>query len=263
MRRMLPVLILAPLLLLGGCDAFFTNVFEGLYTLEVPSAAELGTLPVSDLERLAEDDQFFEELAGDPAKEDAVLENLDNYFGPEGDGTVDTPEEQRAAALHAEVLLRTSGAFDILSGNSFSALQNTLDQFELAAESEYPNLIASLVLDLFDGRTPDVAEIGVMLTALTDAWAAYQAIGAGLDAGASLDPDLNAGEILQFAAVGAVVQGAAVTAPMGADLADLIDTALRGGDVSGFTITFTAPGIADGDPLHELMVAAGFDPEQI
>ena len=259
MRRMLPVLILAPLLLLGGCDAFFTNVFEGMYKLEVPSSAELLTLPLSDLERLAEDDQFFEELAEDSDKLDAVTLNLDGQF----DASADTPEEQRAAALYAEVLLRTSGAFDILSGNSFSALQNTLDQFELAAESEYPNLIASLVLDLFEGRTPDVAEIGVMLTALTDAWVAYQAIGAGLDAGASLDPDLNAGEILQFAAVGAVVQGAEVTAPMGADLADLIDTALRGGDVSGFTITFTAPGIADGDPLHELMVAAGFDPEQI
>lgn len=259
MRGKLPALILAPLILLGGCDAFFTNVFEGLYTLEVPSAAELGTLPVSDLERLAEDDQFFEELAGNDEKEQAVLDNLEARFN---DGTANDPEEQRAAALYAEVLIRTSGAFDVLGDDSISAMENILDQFELAAESEYPDLAASLVLDLFDGRTPDVAEIGVMLTALTDAWGAYQAIGAGLAAGASLDPDLNAGEILQFAAVGAVVQGAAVTAPTGADLADLIDTALRGGDVSGFTITFTAPGIADGDPLHELMVAAGVDPEQ-
>ncbi len=260
MRGKLPVLILAPLLLLGGCDAFFTNVFEGMYTLEVPSQAELLTLPLSDLERLAEDPQFFDALAGDPAKEQAVLDNLAPQFV---DGTADTPEEQKAAALYAEVLLRTSGTFDILGGGSFSALADTLDQFELAAEAEYPNLISSLVMDLFDGRTPDLAEIDTMLTSLGDAWSAYQAIGAGLAGGASLDPSLNAGDMLVFAAVGAVVQGAVVTDPPGQDLADLIDTALQGGDVSGYTITFTAPGVADGDPLYELMMAAGFDPADL
>ena len=259
MKRTLPALILAPILLLGGCDAFFTNVFEGLYDLKVPSSAELQTLPLADLERLAEDPQFFDALAGDPSKEQAVLDNLAPRFS---DGTAETPEEQRAAALYAEVMLRTSGAFDILSGNSFSALQNTLDQFELADESEYPDLVASLVLDLFDGKTPDVTEIREMLTSLSEAWTAYEAIGTGLAAGAPLDSSLNAGDMLVFAAGGAVVRGATVTVPEHNDLADLIHAALQGGGVSGFTLTFTAPGIEDGDPLFELMTAAGFDPEQ-
>ncbi|NLJ45017.1 MAG: hypothetical protein GX430_00430 [Treponema sp.] len=51
--------------------------------------------------------------------------------------------------------------------------------------------------------------------------------------------------------------------PPGGDLADLIDTALRGGAVSGYTISFTPPGVAVGDPLYELMMAADFDPARL
>ena len=205
-RKTAAVLLCLPLLL-GGCDAFFTNVFEGLAPLKVPSASELGSLPMPELERLAEDPDFFAALAADPEKLDAVKTSLFAKF----DVIADTPEEQRAAALYAEVLLKTSGVFGVLADDAFSALSGVLDQFETAAGSEYPGLAASLALDLFDGRTPTLAVIQGMLDALSEAWSAYRAIGDGLAVGAALDSSLNAGDMLVFAALGALLDGVAVT----------------------------------------------------
>jgi len=248
---MLPVLILAPLLLLGGCDAFFTNVFEGLYTLEVPSAAELGTLPVSDLERLAEDDQFFEELAGDPAKEDAVLENLDNYFGPEGDGTVDTPEEQRAAALYAEVLLRTSGADRVVAGLAgYLASADGFDQLETNPGPE--------LAELFGESLRTLAEIEAMVAALDAAWDAYAAIGAGL-ATSPLDESLNAGDIAFGAALAAALKGVTVTS--GQTDAEYIYASIQG-TAGGMSADFSTTVLSDTE-MDYLFLAAGFDPADL
>ncbi len=250
MRGKLPVLILAPLLLLGGYDAFFTNVFAGLAPLEVPSSAELQTLPLSDLERLAEDPQFFEELAGDSAKEDAVLENLDDYFGPEGDGMVDTPEEQRATALYAEVLLRTSGADRIVSGLAgYLASADGFDQFESDP--------GSALADLFGESLPTLEEIEAMVAALNSAWNAYAAIGAGLDT-APLDDSLNAGDIAFGAALAAALQGVTLTG----SLAGYIFDAIYMNPLDEYDPVSFSDVALTGTAMDNLLAAAGFDPEQ-
>lgn len=251
MRGKLPALILAPLLLLGGCDAFFTNVFEGLYTLEVPSAAELGTLPVSDLERLAEDDQFFEELAGDPAKEAAVLDNLEDYFNP-GDGTVDSPEEQRAAALYAEVLIRTSGADTIVAGLANFAAEDGFDELESGD-------IGAALADLFGESLPTLEEIEAMVAALDSAWDAYAAIGEGIPGGVGLDSSLNAGDLAFNAALAAALQGVTVTS--GQSTAEYIFAAVQG-DTTGFTATFS-DAVLIGTEMDNLLAAAGIDPADL
>lgn len=252
MRGKLPALILAPLLLLGGCDAFFTNVFEGLYTLEVPSAAELGTLPVSDLERLAEDDQFFEELAGDPAKEAAVLDNLDDRFDPTGSDPADTPEEQKAAALYAEVLIRTSGADTIVAGLANFAAEDGFDELESGD-------IGAALADLFGESLPTLAEIEAMVAALDSAWDAYAAIGEGIPGGVGLDSSLNAGDLAFNAALAAALQGVTVTS--GQSTAEYIFAAVQG-DTTGFTATFS-DAVLIGTEMDNLLAAAGIDPADL
>ncbi len=248
MRRTLPVLILAPLLLLGGCDAFFSNVFEGLYKLEVPSAAELGTLPVSDLERLAEDDQFFEELAGDPAKEQAVLDNLEPRFN---DGTANDPEEQRAAALYAEVLNRTSGADRVVAGLAgYLASADGFDQLELDP--------GAALAELFGETLPTLAEIEAMVAALDTAWDAYAAIGAGIPAGVGLDPSLNAGDLAFGAALAAALKDVTITS--GQTIAEYVYASIQG-TAGGMTADFDST-VLEGSAMDNLFLAAGFDPEQ-
>jgi hypothetical protein len=251
MRGKLPALILAPLLLLGGCDAFFSNVFEGLYTLEVPGAAELETLPVSDLERLAEDPAFFDALAGDSVKEAAVLDNLEDYFNP-GDGTVDSPEEQRAAALYAEVLIRTSGADRIVAGLAgYLAGADGFVQFE----SDPGPALA----ELFGESLPTLAEIEAMVTALDAAWVAYAAIGDGLGS-APLDESLNAGDLAFGAALAAALKG--VSLPL-ATLDDYIYDAISGNDLTGYgAVTFDGT-VLEGSEMDNLLAAAGFDPADL
>ncbi len=252
MRGKLPALILAPLLLLGGCDAFFTNVFAGLAPLEVPSAAELGTLPVSDLERLAEDDQFFEELAGDPAKEAAVLDNLDDRFDPTGSDPADTPEEQKAAALYAEVLLRTSGADTIVAGLANFAAEDGFDELESGD-------IGAALAGLFGESLPTLAEIEAMVAALDLAWDAYAAIGEGIPGGVGLDSSLNAGDLAFNAALAAALQGVSVTS---GTVAEMIYDASRGFDVTGYGAAFDGT-LLEGTAMDNLLAAAGFDPADL
>jgi len=248
MSRKLAVIFLVPLLLLGGCDAFFDNVFEGLYTLEVPSAAELGTMAVADLERLAEDPDFFEALSADPAKEQAVLDNLAPQFS---DGTADTPEEQRAAALYAEVLLRTSGADGIVAGLAgYLASADGFAQFDTDP--------SAALSGLFGQSLPTLAEIEAMVTALDRAWDAYEAIGAGLGT-APLDESLNAGDLAFNAALAAALQGVTVTS--GGTLAEFIHASIQG-TAGGFTATFEDD-IFSEPAMSNLLSAAGIDPSDL
>lgn len=252
MRGTLPALVLAPLLLLGGCDAFFTNVFEGLAPLEVPSASELETLPVSDLERLAEDDRFFEELAADSAKETAVLDNPDDQFDPTGVDPVDTPEEQRAAALYAEVLIRTSGADRIVADLAgYLAEADGFDQFESDPGPE--------LAELFGESLPTLAEIEDMVAALDAAWDAYAAIGDGLGS-APLDESLNAGDLAFNAALAAALQG--VSLPL-ATLDDYIYDAISGNDLTDYGAVAFDGTVLEGSEMDNLLAAAGFDPADL
>lgn len=247
MKRKLPALILAPFLLLGGCDAFFSNVFEGLYTLDVPSSAELLTLPLSDMERLAEDPQFFDALSADSEKLDVVKMNLSGQY----DATADTPEEQRAAALYAEVVLRTSGADRIVAGLAgYLASADGFDQFELDP--------GAALADLFGESFPTLEEIEAMVAALNSAWNAYAAIGAGLDT-APLDDSLNAGDLAFNAALAAALQGVSVTT---GTVAEMIYDASRGLDISGYGVEPFNNTILTGTAMGNLLSAAGFDPEQ-
>jgi len=248
MRRTLPALFLVSLLLLGGCDVFFTNVFEGLYDLKVPSSSELQTLPLADLERLAEDPDFFDALAADPAKEQAVLDNLAPQFS---DGTADTPEEQRAAALYAEVLLRTSGADEIAAGLASFAAGDGFDELENGD-------IGAALADLFGDSLPTLAEVEDMVEALDRAWDAYAAIGAGLGT-APLDESLNAGDLAFNAALAAALQGVTVTS--GQSTAEYILAAIHG-DTTGFTAAFSDAALT-GAAMDNLLSAAGFDPSDL
>lgn len=247
MRRTLPALLLLPLMLLGGCDAFFTNVFEGMYTLKVPGASELQTLPLSDLERLAEDPAFFDALAGDYEKEQAVLDNLEARFN---DGTANDPEEQRAAALYAEVLLRTSGADRVVAGLAgYLASADGFDQLETNPGPE--------LAELFGASLPTLAEIEAMVTALNLAWDAYAAIGAGLTT-APLDDSLNAGDIAFGAALAAALQGVTLTG----SLAGYIFDAINMNPLDEYDPVSFSDAALTGTAMDNLFLAAGFDPEQ-
>ena len=239
---------------LSGCDIMFTNVFEKLAPLKVPSASELSTLSTDEIQRLAEDPDFFDQLADDPAKQAAVLDNLDDKFS---DGTADTPEEQKAAALYAEIQLKTSGADDVIArligvltgGDGFDQLDTD------------PSV---LLADLFEESLPTPEEIQAMVTALHNSWAAYNAIGAGLGT-SSLDESLNAGDIAMSAALAAALEGIERNNVQlsSEELSNYIYDSIQGNDLAGYgSVTFNDSYLM-GDAIDNLLSAAGLDPSDM
>lgn len=263
MKSKLTGFVLAALLLAGlsGCDAMFTNVFEKLAPLKTLSTSDLESMSVDEIEKYAEDDDFYNQLAEDPAKLDAVLTNLEGQF----DETADTAEEQKAAALYAEILLKTSGAFDVVNNLVEATLSGALEDLVNAADTGTPDELAAamedLITELFGGQAPTQAEVLNMVDALADSWTAYQAIGAGLAGGAELDGSLNAGDMAFCAVVGAFMSGVEITdgSSNPVDLSVYISEVLDGDDVSGYEVAFTEPGTEENDPLYEIFNAAGID----
>ena len=195
-------LILLPLLLLGGCSALFDfNLFKalGLDKTAAPKASDYQG--AGGLDKLADDlssPAVIEALKNDPAAKaelEAFLQGLIT-------GGVDTPEEQQAALLFADLELKTTSGEEFVN-NIVTALMSSID-----TSVKVVDLLKSIIpADVAGDKTKFTA----MITGLLSANAMYFALGQGIDSdaggdgvvdpGKSLPPGANVGDIAQKAGV--------------------------------------------------------------
>ncbi len=215
-------LILLPLLLLAGCSALFDfNLFRDLGLDKTAAPTPSDYQGAGGLDRLAEDlssPAVIEALKDDPAAKEALVTFLEGLII----GDVDTPEEQQAAILLADLELKTT------SGEEF--VNN------IVTEMMAPIDTSVKVVDLLRKIIPaDVAGDKVKFTALIEgllaANSSYLKLGRSIDSdpapdgdgvvdpGKSLPPGANAGDIAQKAGVAflmsAIVAAVEIAGSMG------------------------------------------------
>lgn len=266
-------LILLPLLLLGGCSALLDfNLFKalGLDKTTAPKASDYQG--AGGLDKLADDlssAAVIEALKNDPAAKadlEAFLQGLIT-------GGADTPEEQQAALLFADLELKTTSGEEFVN-NIVTALMTPIDT-------------SVKVIDLLKTIIPadvagDKAKFTAMFTGLLSANAMYFALGQGIDSdaggdgvvdpGKSLPPGANAGDIAQKAGVAFLanaivtkVDDAALPTPDVADAITQMYYLLYDQTNPGFTISpdltmpnpFSTPGPAGLNAVKALYNAAG------
>jgi len=247
MKRWTLRLALLSASLLASCDAFFeTNPFKdaGLGQLKVPSASSLSSASLSELESYAESSAFFEELKDNADKQDAVVANLEDQYATSSDpATV-----QGAAALCAEVLLKTSGAFDLVNGVFAAADEIAGIDFDAMSSTDITTFVeAALPAEILE----DEASFKEAILALLRADEAYDALGTsiGADGLSGVDPTLS----VQGAIVAALVDG--VPGASDTAKADALWAALQGTALP----SYTAPDFGSSTPLGAIVDAAGID----
>ena len=225
------VFLILPLVFLAGCSAFFDfNLYRdlGLDTTAAPRASDYAG--AGGLDQLAEDlssPAVIEALKADPAAKADLVSFLDGIMN--GDGTVDSPEEQQAAILLADLELKTTNGEEFVN-NIVTVLMAPFDpgvKIEDLLRSIIPAEVAN-----------DRPKFTAMIAGLISANEAYFALGHSIDnsptpdgivdADKSLPPGVNAGDIAQKAAIAflanaIVVEVDEANAPAASDVPDAIN----------------------------------------
>jgi len=225
------VFLILPLVFLAGCSAFFDfNLYRdlGLDKTAAPRASDYAG--AGGLDQLAEDlssPAVIEALKADPAAKADLVSFLDGIMN--GDGTVDSPEEQQAAILLADLELKTTNGEEFVN-NIVTVLMAPFDpgvKIEDLLRSIIPAEVAN-----------DRPKFTAMIAGLISANEAYFALGHSIDnsptpdgivdADKSLPPGVNAGDIAQKAAIAflanaIVVEVDEANAPAASDVPDAIN----------------------------------------
>lgn len=220
-------LILLPLLLLAGCSALFDfNLYRdlGLDKTAAPTPADYAG--AGGLDKLAEDlssPAVIEALKDDPAAKAA----LELFLIGQISGAVDQPEEQQAAILLADLELKTTGGEEFVN-NIVTAMMAPIDTSQSVVA-----LLQSIVPPEVAGNK---AAFTAMISGLLAANEMYLALGQSIDvdgdglvdAGKSLPPGANAGDIAQKAAVAFLAKA----------IVGAVDTTASGGEVEAIDQMF-------------------------
>jgi hypothetical protein len=191
-------LLIAPLLLLAGCSAFFG--FNAYSSLDKPPAPKLSDYTgASGLSKLASDlssPAVVAALASDTSTTQQVEAWLQTTYLS---GPLTTPDQQLAAALYSDLNLKTTAGAQLVN-NVVSAL---------ITNPPSGNIASVLQSILPPGCLSDQATFSAMVSGLLNANASYILLG-----GSSLSPvppGLNMGDIAQKAAVSCMMN-AVITA---------------------------------------------------
>ena len=176
MRRAIPVVLLLPVLLLAGCSAMFDfNLFKdlGLDPVAAPTPADYAG--AGGLDSLAADlssPAVIDALKADPAATAALETFLEDLISGGATAGVDTPEEQQAAILLADLDLKTTNGEEFVN-NIVTVLMTPYDPTVKIAD-----LLASIM-------PPEVANnptaFAAMINGLLGANDAYFALGQSID----------------------------------------------------------------------------------
>lgn len=231
------VLVVAAALVLSGCPNMFTmNLFAGLAGPQQPDVSKLREMPEEEaIQRLSEDatsPQFYENLSNDEAQGGTAKEELLGYLeevytgDDDGDGAPDppdSPEEQKAALLAADVHLKTTDG-DKVVDNVINTVFTLMDQGSAEDDGEHDDGSATdggteedpvkeaqdVMKSLFqkeDGSDPSPEEFTKTLDALAKAADAYKAFGSSL----KQDPDSGEWNYPDETNIGSVAQSAMVS----------------------------------------------------
>jgi len=238
-------------LCLSSCDAFFeTNLFKeaGLGQVELPSASELSTMSVSEIEDISDSPEFYDQLADDSSKKAAVSGNLQTQYQTSSD-----PETiQSAAALYAEIQLKTTDGFDVVNGIFDAVSQMASVDFDAMSSSDITTLVEAA---LPAGILSDETRFKEAIVALLAAGDAYDALGASIGA-SGLASGVDATTFVQAAVLAELVDG--VGGASDTAKADALWTALQG----GASPSYTAPTFDSGTPVYTIITASGIDLSQ-
>ncbi len=186
------------LVFLGGCAQLFEfNLFSALDGVRLPDKASLEAMPTGEaldyLEEQLSSPKFTDALVNDPDALGDVTAYLD-----EARGNADTPEEQRATVLYADLKLKTTGGEEVVN-NVTSLLTGDIGNLNFSDQTSVEDFLSSIMgtiipPDLLDSR----AAFDELLTGFQDAWGAYDQLGANLPANPPPD-SINMGDVAQKA----------------------------------------------------------------
>lgn len=194
--------LLVAVLLVAGCSAMFDfNLFKdlGLDPVAAPTPADYaGT---GGLDRLAADlasPAVIDALIADPTAAAALESYLEGIVG----GTVDSPEEQQAAILLADLELKTTNGEELVN----NIVDTLLDPGTDFSSVNVRDLLLSIVpAEVANNRPAFTAMINGLLEANSSYFALGQYIDVNkdglMDADKSLPPGSNGGDIAQKATV--------------------------------------------------------------
>jgi len=263
-------LALASIFLLGSCDAILGfNLFEGMVQAGVVGNIEKAET-ADDYMAESDADNFIEALEEAGKVEEAVAA-LEDVYDPDGDPDTpppgDTAGAQEAAAVAAEILIYTTPA-GVVVDNIIEAIAGD----PAALDVEDPAALIGAIIPPEISGDPIAFEETIL--GFLDAWEAYAALGASITDGSLATDEVQAGDLIIAAAIGAALDqimteyypydGVVITeedaqAALAADLFALFDgNTLNDPDYSLMadpTTTF----LADGSPLANILLAAGFD----
>jgi hypothetical protein len=187
-RLKVTTLLIAPLILLAGCSAFFGfNAFSGVDKPAVPTLSDYtGAGGLSKLANDLNSKAKTAAIASDPAMVQQLEAWLQTQFG-----TMSTPEEQQAAALYADLNLKTTPGADLVK------------QVVVAINVSPPTgTLASILASILPpGCTASEAVFTSMVNGLLNAEAAYAVLGASISPTPPGPPGLNMGDIVEKASV--------------------------------------------------------------
>jgi hypothetical protein len=181
-------LLLAPLLLLAGCSAFFG--YNAFSSLDKPAPPKLSDYTgANGLAKLASDlssPAVVAALAADPTTTQQVEAWLETTYLS---GPLTTPEQQQAAALFGDLNLKTTAGAQLVNNIVAAVLTNP----------PTGNIASVLQSILPPGCLADQTTFSAMVMGLENANTAY--IQLGLSPLSPVPPGLNMGDIAQKAAV--------------------------------------------------------------
>ncbi len=275
-------LALASIFLLGSCDAILGfNLFEGMVQAGVVGNIEKAET-ADDYMAESDADNFIEALEETDKVEEAVAA-LEEVYDPDGDPETPPPgdpaEAQEAAAVAAEIMIYTTPAGEVVD-NIIEVIAG--DPAALNVDDP-ATLVAAIIPPAISG---DPVAFEETILGFLDAWEAYAALGASITGGELATDEVQAGDLIIAAAIGAALDalmdqfypydGTLVTeedarASLAADLIKLFD-----GDTSNDpTYLMTDPTLVGGflyagdpdalpdpippAPLYNILLAAGFD----
>ncbi|HTX74043.1 MAG TPA: hypothetical protein VMC79_14535 [Rectinemataceae bacterium] len=247
----LAVLGILTFLLFSSCDQFFSlNLFQkaGLGQQKTPSAADLASMSVSDLENLADSPSFYTDLSDDSAKKNAVLDNLSAAYG---DVSNSADEIQSAAALYAQVQLNTTDGQAVVNGVVSAALSTDLGSLDGTNIIDF--LKASLPSDVLADSTG--AKFRAAVSSLIDSKPAYDALGASIVAngGTTTLSPAAIGDAAQGAMLSYVLNGTSTSGGTGNTIDDLWNLVNGTGSAS---VSYSAPSGSDQTNVDAILTAA-------
>lgn len=234
----LSMLVLLLSVALVSCDAMFTTNAFAKITHPKPSASDIASKTPDQLQTYTASATNLQQLKDDSTLKEEALKNLATYYAP-ATGTVDAkqPEVQTAAIVAADIIIKTNPEAAVLSGSILSYVAQEGSSFKAPdSTSGITSLVENILpASITDSLAPGAAMPATfldMITAFSDANAAYQTLGAGVAGSGGATPAYADGTSVSTSEASAIAVNALVSG---------LISAIQPNDASGVPIANPTP----------------------